>query len=56
MVHVEPGWDGFLKEHDVHYVLVPSGSALANMLAETTQWKTREADRATVLFERTEKW
>jgi hypothetical protein len=56
MVHVEPGWDNFLREHDVHYVLMPRESALANMLMLTPQWKTKDADRATVLFERTENW
>ena len=54
MVHVEPGWDGFFREDDVHYVLVPSGSALANMLMLTPQWRTKDLDSATVLFERTE--
>jgi hypothetical protein len=56
MVHVEPGWDGFLREHDVHYVLMPRESALANMLMLTPQWTTKDADHATVLFERTEDW
>jgi hypothetical protein len=48
--------DNFLREHDVHYVLMPRESALANMLMLTPQWKTKDADRATVLFERTENW
>jgi len=54
MVHVEPGWDAFLREHDVRYILLPSGSALANILMLTTHWKTKDSDQATVLFERTE--
>jgi len=54
MVHVEPGWDGFLREHDVRYVLLPSGSALANILMLTPQWRAKDLDSETVLFERTE--
>jgi hypothetical protein len=56
MVHVEPGWENFLREHDVHYVLTPKESALANMLMLTAQWRAKYSDPATVLFERTESW
>jgi hypothetical protein len=56
MVHVEPGWEKFLREHDVHYVLMPRESPLANILMLTTHWKTKDSDPATVLFERTESW
>jgi hypothetical protein len=56
MVHVEPGWEGFLREHDVHYVLMPRESPLANILAETAHWKTKDSEHAAVLFERTEGW
>jgi len=56
MVHVEPGWESFLREHDVHYVLMPRESSLANILMLTTHWKTKDSDQATVLFERTESW
>lgn len=56
MVHVEPGWENFLREHDVHYVLMPRESPLANMLMLTTHWKTRDSNPETVLFERMEGW
>lgn len=56
MVHVEPGWEGFLREHEVYYVLMPRESPLANILMQATHWKTKDSDQATVLFERTERW
>jgi hypothetical protein len=56
MVHVEPGWENFLRKHDVHYVLTPKESSLANMLTLTAHWRAKYSDQATVLFERTESW
>ncbi len=56
MVHVEPGWENFLREHDVHYVLTPRESPLANILMLTAHWQAKYADHATVLFKRTESW
>jgi hypothetical protein len=56
MVHVEPGWDSFLHDHNVRYVLVPKESPLANMLMLTAHWKAKYPDPATVLFERIKSW
>jgi hypothetical protein len=56
MVHVEPGWDSFLHDHNVHYVLTPKKSPLANMLMLTVHWKAKHSDPATILFERIESW
>jgi hypothetical protein len=52
MVHVEPGWDEFLRKYDAHCVLVPKGSALANILKLTPEWKTIYGDDVAVIFER----
>jgi hypothetical protein len=54
MVHVEPGWESFLLDHNARYVLMPRESPLANMLMLRAHWKTKDSDSATVLFERTE--
>jgi hypothetical protein len=53
MVHVEPGWDGFIRDHDVRCIIVPRDSALASILAETSSWKGVYHDEAAVVFVRT---
>jgi hypothetical protein len=52
MVHVEPGWDGLLDKYQARSVLVPKGSALANILEQTPPWKRVYADDVGVVFER----
>jgi hypothetical protein len=53
MVHVEPGWDDFLRQHETHCVLVPKNAALANILAETTGWRPIYSDDVATVFVRT---
>jgi hypothetical protein len=53
MVHVEPGWEGFLQQHPAQCVLVPKNSALANILLETSGWKRVYGDDVAVAFVRT---
>lgn len=52
MVHVEQGWDEFLTQHDPAYVLLPRHSALANIIAKTTGWKSIYADEVSIVFSR----
>jgi hypothetical protein len=52
MVHVEPGWDGLLEKYQSRCVLLPKGSALANILEQTPPWKRVYADDVAVVFER----
>jgi hypothetical protein len=52
MMHVEPGWGDFLQQHQVRSVAVPKGSALANVLAETTGWQPIYGDDVTIVFVR----
>jgi hypothetical protein len=52
MVHVEPGWDGLLEKYQARCVLVPKGSALANILELSPRWKRVYADDVGVIFER----
>jgi hypothetical protein len=51
MVRVEPGWQDFLREHNADYVLVPKGSALANVLAESGSWRSIYHDEVAEVFE-----
>jgi hypothetical protein len=53
MVHVEPGWDAFIRNHDAHCIVVPKDSALASILAETAGWKDVYHDEVAIVFVRT---
>jgi hypothetical protein len=51
--HVEPGWEDFLDQHPAQSLIVPKGSALANILAETESWKSIYHDDVAVVFVKT---
>jgi hypothetical protein len=51
MVHVEPGWEDFLQQHQAQCVVVPKDSALANILGETAGWRAIYSDDVAVAFE-----
>jgi hypothetical protein len=50
MVHIEPGWDDFLKQHPAGSILVPKDTALANILLETPNWQPIYGDTVAILF------
>lgn len=50
MMHVEPSWEDFLKEHPAQVLLVPKNSALANILGETAAWQATYSDDVAVAF------
>jgi len=50
MVHVEPGWDDFLKQHPAGSILVPKDTALADILLETPNWQPIYGDTVAILF------
>jgi|HubBroStandDraft_6_1064221.scaffolds.fasta_scaffold00022_18 hypothetical protein len=52
MVNLEPGWGDFLQQHEVHCIVVPKQSALANILAETRGWQAIYTDQVAVAFVR----
>jgi hypothetical protein len=52
MMHVEPGWEDFLRNHPAPYVIVPKDSALANILAETQGWQPIYGEDVAVVFVR----
>ena len=51
IVQVEPEWQRELQATGVHWVLLPEGSSLANVLKETKDWKITYEDHTSVLFE-----
>jgi hypothetical protein len=52
MMHVESGWEEFLRAHETSCVLLPRDAALASMLAVTKGWKTIYADDVAIVFVR----
>lgn len=52
MIHVEPGWEEFMRLHEASCVLLPRQSALADRLAVTVGWKEIYADDVAVAFVR----
>lgn len=54
-VRLTPGWDKFLVEKHVNWVLVPAQSPLGNMLAETRQWDVVHRDQTAALLARKER-
>jgi hypothetical protein len=51
-VRVERGWNQVLEDWNVRRILMPSGSALANMLREAPDWHVTHEDSTAVFFER----
>jgi hypothetical protein len=52
VMHVQPDWEKFLNERQVHWVLAPAGSSLANILKENPSWKMTYEDNTAVLFQK----
>src|SRR6202049_4496551 len=52
LVNFEPGWEESLTNYNIHRVLLPKGSAPANILAESAEWKMIYQDEVGALFVR----
>ena len=52
LVHVEPGWEEFLRTHETACVLLPRNGVLADRLAITNGWKKIYADDVAIAFVR----
>ena len=48
-MHVEPGWENFLRVHG-ECMLLPRKSALAAILAKTAEWQTVHSDDVAIVF------
>jgi hypothetical protein len=53
MIHVEPGWDEFLKLHGVSCLLLPRNAALATVMSQTSEWKPIYSDDVAIVFMKT---
>ncbi len=49
-VHVEPGWEDFLRLYPAHCLVIPTNSALANILAESSGWHAVYRDEVAIVF------
>jgi hypothetical protein len=49
-MHVEAGWDDFLRQHGASSLLLPAGSPLANILQVAGGWKVVYADDMAIAF------
>jgi hypothetical protein len=54
MIHVEPGWEEFLKLHGVSCLLLPSNAALATVISQMPEWKPIYSDDVAIVFKRTD--
>jgi uncharacterized membrane protein len=54
MVHVEPGWDEFLRFHQIGYLLLPKSAALTTVISATPGWKPLYTDDVAIVFMRTD--
>jgi hypothetical protein len=52
MVHVEPGWDQFLREHQASCLVLPRDAALTSILMQTPSWKPVYGDDVARVFVR----
>jgi hypothetical protein len=52
MMHVQQGWQDFLREHPASCLLLPRDGALANVLIETRDWKPIYSDQLAIVFVR----
>lgn len=50
MVHVQEGWDTFLRQYSAKCILLPRNSALATVLSKSAGWKSIYADDVSIAF------
>jgi hypothetical protein len=50
MYRAQPGWDGFLRDHNVTCVLMPRNAAISTMLSQTPGWKSVYSDDLAIMF------
>jgi hypothetical protein len=53
LIHVEPGWENFLREHPSSCILLPTQSPLADRLKDSPERKTIFSDDVAVAYVRT---
>ncbi len=52
IVQTNPGWQSLLDKHKINWILMPTNSKLASILAKDSQWSQVSRDKASVIFQR----
>jgi hypothetical protein len=52
MYRAQPGWNDFLRDHNVTCVLMPRNAAISAMLSQTPGWKAVYSDDLAIMFVR----
>lgn len=52
MIHVEDGWESFLRQTNPECLLLPRESALADRISKTAGWRSIYADKVSIVFVR----
>jgi len=52
LIHVEDGWEALLDQTNPGCLLLPRGSALANVLGKSAGWRSIYADKLSIVFVR----
>ena len=50
MYRAQPGWNDFLRDHNVTCVLMPRNAAISAMLSQTSGWNSVYSDDVAVVF------
>jgi hypothetical protein len=50
MYRAQPGWDDFLRDHNIRCVLMPRSAAISAMLSQTPGWKSVYSDDVAIMF------
>ncbi|HKU24277.1 MAG TPA: hypothetical protein VJQ54_02335 [Candidatus Sulfotelmatobacter sp.] len=52
IVRPQPGWDDFLRDHNVSCVMMPTSAQITAMLKASPEWKSIYSDNVAVIFEK----
>ena len=54
MFRAQPGWDDFLRDHNITCVLMPRNAAISAMLSQAPGWKSIYSDNLAIMFVRSD--
>jgi hypothetical protein len=50
MIHLQPGWDAFLRDSQTSCLVMPTDAAITAMLNQTPGWKSVYSDSVSTVF------
>lgn len=54
MFRAQPGWEAFLRDYHVNYVVMPANSSIGTLLSQTPGWKSVYSDSVAITFVRSD--